>query len=156
MELFKLQAKVDAKHIPYRGSAGALQELVAGHVSMGFVPLHTSLALARQGALRLLAVASKQRVRVAPDLPTLSEEGLPGFEVELWYGLLAPAATPSEIVVRYNALVNEILSSADIAEKLDRQGLLPVGGSPERLGEFLAQDLMKWQKVVSDAGITAE
>lgn len=156
MELFKLQTKTDAKHIPYKGSAGALQDLVAGHVSLGFVPPHTSSALFHDGKLRMLAVASRERVKVEPGLPTFAEEGLPGFEVELWYGLLAPAETPPAIVARYNKAVNEILRMPHIVQKLDSQGLIPVGGTPERLGSFLAEDLVKWRDVVARAGITAE
>ncbi len=156
MELFKLQTKVDAKHIPYKGSAGALQDLVAGHVSLGFVPPHTSSALAHEGKLRFLAVASKERVKIEPDLPTFAEQGLPGFEVELWYGLLAPAETPPAIVARYNTAVNEILQMPHILKKLDSQGLIPVGGTPDRLGAFLATDLVKWRDVVAQAGITSE
>lgn len=95
----------DIKHIPYKGSAGALQDLMAGHVSLGFVPPHTSSALAPNGKLRLLAVASRERVKVEPNVPTFVEEGLPNFEVELWYGLLAPAGTPPAIVARYSTAI---------------------------------------------------
>lgn len=156
MELFKLQTKVEVMHIPYKGSAGALQDLVAGHVGLGFVPPHTSADLAQRGQLRLLAVASKERIRVQPDLPTLSEQGVPGFEVELWYGLLAPAGTPADIITRYNSVLNDILRQSDIAAKLDKQGLLPRGGSPEAFASFLASDMKKWRHVVEVAKIKAQ
>ena len=156
MELFKLATRTDASHIPYRGSAGATQDLVGGHVGAGFQAVHVALPLVQDNQLRLLAVASRERVRVAPDLPTLHEQGLTGFSVELWYGMLLPAETPREIVARYNGTINEILRTPAVAEKLAKQGLTVVGGSPEEFGSFLAADLVKWREVVKEAGITAE
>ena len=102
MELFKLTAQVDLKHVPYTGSAGAVKDLVGGHVKAMFIPVHTVLPLARDGQLRVLAIGSEARSGLAPAVPTLAEEGMTGFDVDLWYGLLAPAATPPEIVARYN------------------------------------------------------
>jgi tripartite-type tricarboxylate transporter receptor subunit TctC len=156
MELFKLTTKADLKHIPYRGSAGATQDLIGGHVSAGFQAVHVILPLARENQVRLLAAASKERVHVAPDLPTLHEQGLTGFEVDLWYAILAPAGTPPGIVGRYNAVINEILRTPAVIEKLAKQGLTVAGGPPERLAEFLAADIPKWQKVVKEAGISAD
>jgi tripartite-type tricarboxylate transporter receptor subunit TctC len=156
MELFKLRTGIEVRHIPYRGSAGALQDLIAGHVQMGFVPPHTSLQLAAQGQLRLLAVASKKRIEVAPKLPTFAEEGFPEIEVELWYALLAPAGTPSDVIARYNTAINEILRSPEIVEKLDKQGLIPAGGSPRELSDFIEHDIVKWRNVIAQAGISTE
>jgi tripartite-type tricarboxylate transporter receptor subunit TctC len=102
-----------------------------------------------------LAVASKERIRVAPEVPTLIEEGV-AVQVDFWYGLLAPAATPLAIVERYNKEFNDILRMPQIAEKLSMQGLTVVGGTPERLGKFIAQDIVRWQKVVTEAGIARE
>src|SRR5919109_1525973 len=93
MELFRLTTKTDLKHIPYRGSAGATQDLLGGHVSAGFQAVHVIMPMARENQIRLLAVGSKERVQIAPELPTLDEQGLTGFEVDLWYGILAPAGT---------------------------------------------------------------
>jgi tripartite-type tricarboxylate transporter receptor subunit TctC len=104
----------------------------------------------------MLAVAGKERVPVAPDVPTLHEQGLAGFEVDLWYGALAPAGTPREIVLRYNAAINDILQSPRSADTLAKQGLTVVGGAPERLADFLGIDVAKWRAVVKEAGITAE
>jgi tripartite-type tricarboxylate transporter receptor subunit TctC len=104
----------------------------------------------------LLAIASKERSPVAPDLPTLQELGLPGFEVDLWFGVLAPAGTPPDIVERYNATINDILRTPQVVEKLAKQGLRVGGGTPERFGDFLASDIVKWQKVVSEAGIVVD
>ena len=156
MELFKLSANIDLKHIPYRGSAGAVTDLTGGHVKAGFMAVHLALPLAQSNQMRLLGAASLQRTKVKPDLPTLDEQGLTGFDVPLWYGLMAPAGTPQETIARYNAVVNEILQQPKIAESLAKQGLTVTGGTPDKLGQFLAADMAKWQKVVKDAGIRAE
>jgi tripartite-type tricarboxylate transporter receptor subunit TctC len=156
MELFKLTAGVDLKHVPYTGSAGAVKDLVGGHVKAMFIPVHTVLPLAEGGQVRVLAIGSEARSALAPAVPTLAEEGVAGFDVDLWYGLLAPAGTPKDIVRRYNAAVNEILETPRVKEALAQQGLIAVGGPPERLGELVQKDLARWAKVVKDAGITAE
>lgn len=155
MELLKLTAKIDMKHVPYKGSAGATQDLVGGHVSAAFQAVHVALPFMQGDQLRLLCVASKERTPVAPQVPTLVEEGLP-VVVDLWYGVLAPAGTAPAVISRYNNEINEIIRVPQIAEKLAKQGLAVVGGPPERLGEFIAQDIPRWQKVVRDAGIVAE
>ena len=156
MELFKLTTKTDMKHIPYKGSAGATQDLVGGHVSAGFQAVHVIMPIAKGDQVRVLAAASKDRVKIAPDLPTLHEQGLTGFEVNLWYAMLAPAETPADIVARYNKTINEILASPPVVEKLAKQGLAVVGGTPQQLAEFLGQDVPRWQNVVKEAGITAQ
>jgi tripartite-type tricarboxylate transporter receptor subunit TctC len=156
MELFRLTTKTDLKHVPYRGSAGATQDLLGGHVTAAFQAVHVILPMAKENQVRLLAAASKERVRVAPDLPTLHEQGLTGFEVDLWYAILAPANTPPAVVTRYNTTINEILKTPAVVEKLAKQGLTVTGGTPERLAQFLAADIAKWQKVVKEAGISAE
>jgi tripartite-type tricarboxylate transporter receptor subunit TctC len=153
MELFKLVTKTDAKHIPYRGSAGATQDLIGGHVGAAFQAIHVIMPMAAQNQVRLLGVGSKERTPVAPDVPTLQEQGLTDFEVTFWYGILAPAGTPPEIVSRYNATINEILRSPAVVDKLSKQGLIVTGGTPERLATFLTGEIAKWQKVVKDAGI---
>ena len=155
MELFKLTAKVDLQHVPYAAAAGAMQDLVGGHVSASFLGLHSALPLMQDKQVRLLAVASRERVPVAPQLPTFIEEGLP-VEVELWFGIFAPAGTPPAILLRYNKEINAILRVPEIIEKLTKQGLIVVGGTPESLGEFVAQDIVKWRKVISEAGIVAK
>jgi tripartite-type tricarboxylate transporter receptor subunit TctC len=156
MELFKLSTKTDVRHIPYRGSAGAVTDLLGGHVKAGFMAVHLALPLVQDNQIRLLGVASLERAKVAPGLPTLDEQGLSGFEVNLWYGLLAPAETPREIVIRYNAVVKEILQQPKFVEALAKQGLTAAGGTPEQFGQFIAADAAKWQQVVKEAGITAQ
>jgi tripartite-type tricarboxylate transporter receptor subunit TctC len=118
--------------------------------------VHTVLPLAQDNQVRVLAIGSDRRSAMAPNVPTLAEEGMTGFEVDLWYGLFAPAGTPKEIVQRYNAAVNEILATPKVRDALEKQGLIPVGGAPERVRDLLAKDLARWAKVVREAGITAE
>jgi tripartite-type tricarboxylate transporter receptor subunit TctC len=121
-----------------------------------FLPVPVTLPLAQAGQVRLLAVASKDRLSVVPSVPTLSEQGIAGVEAGIWHGLLAPAGTPREIVTRYNTAVNEILRSPQIAESLAKQEVTVVGGTPDRFGEFIANDMAKWLKVVKQAGIIAD
>jgi tripartite-type tricarboxylate transporter receptor subunit TctC len=156
MELFKLTAGIDVRHVPFAGSAGAVQNLVGGHVSAMFLPLHTALPLAQDRQIRILAIGSKERSPLAPEVPTLAEAGMPEFDVDLWYGLFAPAGTPKDIVQRYNEVANEILSTPKVRDALAKQGLTAIGGPPERLGALVAKDQPRWAKVVKDAGITAE
>jgi len=156
MELFKLTAKVDLVHVPYSGSAGAVRDLVGGHVGAMFIPLHTVLPLSQDNQVRVLAIGSEKRSSLAPEVPTLAEAGVTGFEVDLWYALLAPAGTPADIVARYNKVVNEILSLPKVREALQKQGLSPRGGTPEQLAQLIANDHTRWAKVVKEAGITAE
>ena len=156
MELFKLTMKADLKHIPYPGSAGAVKDLVGGHVQAMFLPVHTALPLAQDKQIRILAVGSEKRAPQAPDVPTLAEQGVAGFDVDLWYGILAPAGTPQPIIDRYNAAMNEILAQPSVREALEKQGLTPRGGPPERLADLIARDTPRWATVVREAGITPE
>jgi tripartite-type tricarboxylate transporter receptor subunit TctC len=156
MELFKQIAQIDIKHVPYRGSAGATQDIVGGHVTGGFLSLSIAAPLAKNGSLRILGVASKERVRTAPELPTLAEQGIAGFEAELWFGLLAPAGTPREIIERYSTTINEIVHEPHVVELAASQGVVTRGGTPEQLAAFLVRDIATWQQVVKEAGIKAE
>jgi tripartite-type tricarboxylate transporter receptor subunit TctC len=156
MELFKLTTKTDLKHVPYRGSAGATQDITGGHVNAGFQAIHVIKPVADAGHVRVLAAGSKERVKIAPEVPTLQEEGLSGFEVDLWYGMLLPAGTPRDIVMRYNKDINEILRMPAVADKLAKQGLTVVGGTPEQFADFIARETAKWQLVVKEAGIETQ
>jgi tripartite-type tricarboxylate transporter receptor subunit TctC len=156
MELFKLATGTDIKHVAYRGSAPAVQDLVGGHVSAMFIPVHVGLPLAKDNQIRLLGVAYKERVGVAPDVPTLPEQGIKGVDVDFWLGMLAPASTPPEVVAHYNSTLNDILRTPQIAEKLKAQGFIAVGGTPAEFGALIARDLTKWEKVVKEAGISPE
>jgi tripartite-type tricarboxylate transporter receptor subunit TctC len=156
MELLKLTAQINLTHIPYAGSAGAVKDIAGGHVSAMFLPIHTALPLAETGQIRILAVGSRARAQQARHVPTLTEVGVTDFDVDLWYGILAPAGTPKGIVDRYNAVFNEILAQPNVRGVLDRQGLIARGGPPERLAELIAKDRLRWARVVKDAGITSE
>jgi tripartite-type tricarboxylate transporter receptor subunit TctC len=156
MELFKLTTKTDLRHVPYRGSAGATQDITGGHVSAGFQAIHVIKPIAEAGHVRLLAAGSKERVKIAPEVPTLQEEGLAGFEVDLWYGMLLPAGTSRAVVMRYNKEINEILRLPAVVDKLGKQGLTVVGGSPEQFADFIAKETAKWQLVVKEAGIETQ
>jgi tripartite-type tricarboxylate transporter receptor subunit TctC len=156
MELFKQITQIDIKHVPYRGSAGATQDIVGGHVAGGFLSLSIAVPLARSHSLRILGIASKERVLTAPELPTLAEQGIAGFEAELWLGLLAPAGTPHEIIEQYSAVINEIVREPGVVELASSQGVVTRGGTPEQLAEFLVRDIATWRQVVKEAGIKAE
>jgi tripartite-type tricarboxylate transporter receptor subunit TctC len=156
MELFKQVTGIKMKHIPYRGSAGATQDIIGGHVSAGFLSLSIAAPLAENNSLRILGVASKNRVPTSPELPTLIEQGIKSFEAELWFALFAPAGTPPEIVARYNATINEIVRDPRIVEIAAKQGVVIRGGTPGQLSDFLVRDLATWQNVVKSAGIKAE
>ena len=154
MELFKQSTKTDLTHIPYKGTAGAVADLLGGHVNAGFVAIHVVMPMLSQ--VRLLGAAAKERPAVLPDLQTLDEQGVTGFNVTLWYALFAPAGTSPEIIKRYNTAINEMLLQPQVAESLNRQGLTVVGGPPERLSQLVEREIGVWQKVVKEAGISAE
>jgi tripartite-type tricarboxylate transporter receptor subunit TctC len=156
MELFKLATQTNLTHVPYRGTAGVMNDIIGNHVRAMFVPTHVALPLADAKEIRILGVASDKRVAAAPNVPTLIEQGLPGFEVDLWFGLLAPAGTPPEVVTRYNIVLNEFLRAPKMIDELGKQGLVSAGGPPEVLRELIAHDLAKWQKIIRNAAITAE
>jgi tripartite-type tricarboxylate transporter receptor subunit TctC len=156
MELFKITTNTKLTHVPYRGTAGATQDLVGGHVSAAFQAVHVIWPMAQDNQVRVLGVASRERLAIAPDLPTLQEQGVSDFDVSLWYGMLLPAGTSRDIVDRYNKEINDILRKPEIVEKLAKQGLTVTGGTPERFAQFIASEVTKWRAVVNEAGITAE
>lgn len=156
MELFKQATHTNLTHVPYRGTAGVMNDIIGNHVSAMFVPTHVALPLAEAKEIRILGVASDKRVAAAPNVPTLIEQGLPGFEVDLWFGLLAPAGTPPDVITRYNAVLNEFLRAPKMIAELGKQGLVSAGGPPEVLRDLIANDLAKWHKIIRDASITAD
>jgi tripartite-type tricarboxylate transporter receptor subunit TctC len=151
-ELFKVMAGVQITHIPYKGSAPALQDLLAGQVQLMFDNLPPSLPQIKAGKLRALAVTSLTRAPALPDVPTLSESGLPGFEASSWFGILAPAGTPAPIVAKLNAEVAKWLATPEAREKLLKQGANPAGGTPEDFAKHIAAETAKWAKVVKESG----
>jgi len=155
-EMFKQRAGIDIVHVPYKGSALMLPDLIEGRVSMALDSMPAHLPHIKTGRLRALAVASPQRSAQLPDVPTISEAALPGFQSNTDYALYAPANTPKEIVDRYNAVFNEILAEPNVRALLGKQGLIAQGGPPQRLADLIAKDRPRWAKVVKDAQITAE
>jgi tripartite-type tricarboxylate transporter receptor subunit TctC len=156
MELFKSSTGMQLEHVPYSGLAKSITDVVGGHVETMFVGLHSVTSLVRNSKLKVLGVGSRERLASAPEVPTIAEQGLPGFEVEAWFGLLAPAATPLATINRINAAMNDALKQPEVTDVLAKQGLDLIAGSPERLRQLLAADLEKWLKVIKDAGIPAE
>jgi tripartite-type tricarboxylate transporter receptor subunit TctC len=151
-ELFQLLAKVKLRHVPYRGSAPALQGLLAGDVDLMFDNLGVSLPLAEAGSLRLLAVASAQRLASLPDVPTIAET-LPGFEAVAWYAMMAPPGTPKHIVDKINADVNEALRQPDIQDHLKKLSAETFGGSVEKTTRYLQDEVDRWGHVIKAADI---
>jgi tripartite-type tricarboxylate transporter receptor subunit TctC len=152
-EFFKRQAGIDLLHVPYKGAAPAMTDLLGGQVDMMFAPAVASLPLAAAGKLKALAVTSARRSALAPDLPTVAENGLPGFEVSGWYGLAAPAATPAAAVTRLNAETNRALQSDGVIAELRGQGLEPVGDTPAAATAWIGAEVARWTAIIRDAGI---
>ena len=151
-ELFKTMTGVQMAHVPYKGSAPALVDLAGGQVQLMFDNLPSSLALIKGGKLKALAVTSAQRSAVLPDVPTVAESGLPGFEASSWFGLLAPAGTPKDIIAKLSGEVAKWLATPEAKEKLAAQGAIPAGLSPDDFMRHIASETVKWQKVVRDSG----
>lgn len=154
-EMLKQLGGFTANHIPYKGSAPGLADLLPGHVQLFFDSIPSSAPYVKTGRLKGIGVASSKRSPSLPDLPTLSES-LKGFEADSWFGLMAPAGTPREIVVKLNAEVLKVLATADIKEKLLAQGGLVQGGTPEQMTQQIRSDVAKWGKVVRTAGVKIE
>jgi len=155
-ELFKTMSGVQMTHIPYKGSAPALADLLGGQVQLMFDNLPSALPHIKAGKLRALAVTSAQRAPALPDVPTVAEAGLPGFEASSWFGLLAPAGTPKEIIAKLNAEVATWLATPAARDKLTAQGANAVGNSPDEFTQYIAAETVKWQKVVKESGAKVE
>jgi tripartite-type tricarboxylate transporter receptor subunit TctC len=152
-ELFKTQANVNMTHVPYKGSGPALSDLIGGQVQVMFANVPGTLQHVKAGKLRVLAATGDRRASSLPDVPTIGESGLPGFQAATWFGVLAPAGTPKEIVARLNAEVNKALASPDLVEHLRNDGADVVGGTPEQFRAFLKSEVERWGPVVKAAGI---
>ena len=156
MELLKLEAHVDLVHVPYKGSGGALTDLVGGHVQAMIVSLQTVAPYVQSGKLRMLAVMSGERSEAFPEVPTLKELGLPDLEVDTWYGVFAPAGTSPAVIARLNAELNALLKQTEVRDFLAKQGMGAVGGTSGRFGELVRKELARWSRVVAAAGIKAD
>ena len=152
-ELFSVMAGVSMVHVPYKGNAPALADLVGGHLDVLFNGLTSAMPLIKAGKLRPLAVTSLTRVDALPDMPTLDETGLKGFQAVAWNGLSAPARTPKDVIARISADVVKVLHSAELVERLKAEGSDPVGNSPEQFIAFLREETAKWSRVIKIADI---
>jgi tripartite-type tricarboxylate transporter receptor subunit TctC len=155
-ELFKSMAGVDVVHVPYKGATPALTDLIAGQVALFMGNLPPAIGHIRQGRVKALAVTTAQRSSLVPDLPTVAESGLPGFETVAWFGLFAPAGTPREIVQRLADETAKLVQRPEIREVIANLGGEPVGNSPAAFAAIVKSDLAKWRKVVSDANVKVD
>ena len=155
-ELFKRLANVEMTHIPYRGGALALNDLLPGRVDVSFDNMPSVIGHVRSGAVRALAVTTKERVSVVPDIPTIAESGVPGFDVSSWFGFFVPVKTPSEIIAKLNADTNAALTHPAVKSRFDDLGATPKGTTAEQLAAFLKSEIDKWGPVIKDARIKVE
>jgi tripartite-type tricarboxylate transporter receptor subunit TctC len=155
-ELFNTMAGVKTVHVPYKGRQFAIPDLLGGQIQMMFDNMPSALPLAKEGKLRALAVTSAKRHPAAPDVPTMSESGLPGFEATSWFAVYAPAGTPPDVIGKLNTEFNRIMTLADVKEKLAGIGLDVVGGSADVLAGYTRSELAKWAKVVKESGAKAD
>jgi tripartite-type tricarboxylate transporter receptor subunit TctC len=151
-ELFSVMAKVEMVHIPYKGSAPGLADLVGGQVLMFFDNITTSLPLAKAGKIRAIAVTTAKRSSVAPELPTIAESGLAGYDVSSWQGVFAPAGTPRPIISKLNTEIVRILGLPDVRERLTGLGADPVGNTPEQFAAYIKAEIAKWAALVKQTG----
>lgn len=155
-EMMKAQGKLDITHVPFKGNAPALTEVMAGRVDMIFDQPASSLGHVKSGKLKPLAVTSRTRLPAFPDVPTMSESGFPGFEAVSWFGTAFPAGTPPEIVNRMSQEIAKALASPEVKEKLESAGVTPVANSPAEFTNLIKTETQRWRKVIEDAKITAE
>ena len=151
-ELFKVDAGVDMLHVPFKGAAPAMQALLAGDTQLMFDNLASATAQVKAGKLKALAVTTARRSKLAPDLPTLAEAGLPGFDISTWFGLLAPAGTPADVVARWNAEVTRILNSTEMRERMTALGAEPAPDTPAEFARFIAGETAKYARIVKLSG----
>jgi tripartite-type tricarboxylate transporter receptor subunit TctC len=154
-EMLKAAARIDMVHVPYKGGGPALQDLIAGHVSIMFENMPSILPYVQNGNLRGLAVTGPKRSQAIPTLPTMIESGFPGFEAGSWYGLFAPVGTPPEIVAKIHAVMVKALSNPEMRAQLSKQGAEPIGNSPSEFAAFIDAEVAKWARVIQSSGAKA-
>lgn len=154
--LFGIMANIDITHVPYKGSGQVMADLLGGQLQMSFPALSGVITHIRSSKLIALAVTSRQRSPSLPDVPTIEESGLTGYDVSSWFGLMAPAGISKRLVLKLNTTTNQVLKDPDVREQLSRQGADPLGGSPEEFAAIISKDLQRWKKVVAAGGIKPE
>jgi len=155
-ELFKYMAGVDIVHVPHKGSDQARTAVLGGQVQMMFDAITTMAGQARAGKVRALGTTGKARSSVMPEVPTIAEAGVPGYEATIWLGLMAPAGTPRPVLEKLNAEVNKIINAPDVKETWGKQGAVPMGMSVDEFGKFLHEDIAKWSKLVRATGMKVD
>ena len=155
-ELFNATAGTQIRHVPYKGSAPALADTMGGQTQLMFDTMLSAMPLVKSGKLRALAVTSSQRSPAAPDVPTIAESGLPGFEAIAWNGLLAPAGTPKDVLARLSTELRTAMEQRDLRERFDAQGFSAAWNTPEAFGAFIATEIDKWARVVKVSGASIE
>jgi tripartite-type tricarboxylate transporter receptor subunit TctC len=154
--LFKLTGKIDLVHVPYRGAAPAVNDLLAQQVQMAFFDLPVLLPQVKAATIRPIAIGAPQRAASVPDVPTTAEVGMPDLQTENWYGIVAPAKTPPEVIAALNKAVVEAVKDPQVAEKLASQGAILVGDSPEHFRDYIASETARWAKVIKEAGVETQ
>jgi len=153
VELLKVMTQINLTHVPYKGMAPALTDVIGGQIQLSLPTIPGALPHAQSGRLRALAVSSTKRSPAAPELPTLAEAGVPGYEATNWYGIAAPAGTPRTVVLRLNTEIARVLAMPDVRERLLNLGMEVETGSPEAFADYIKREIAKWAKVVKSAGI---
>jgi len=156
MELFKSMTKTFMLHIPYRGSAPVVADLIGGQLDVMFDNVPNVIGHVRAGKMKAIAVSTAQRSALAPEVPTVAEAGVPGYELSVWFGVLAPAGTPREIIVRLNTEIVKVLNAPEVKDRFAKQGVEVQTSTPEQFSEFLRAEVSRWAKVVQDADIKAD
>jgi len=155
-EYLKLRAKIFMSHIPYRGTAPSVTDLISGQVDATFTGGPAVMPHVKSGRLRALAVSSSRRMAAFHDVPTVAESGYPGFEADQWYGVVAPAGTPAELVTRLNLAINKILAQPEVAQQLAGEGAEPVLATPQSFAELIAREIPRWREVVRAGNVKPE
>src|SRR3954464_11022224 len=155
-ELFKYMAGVDIVHVPHKGSDQARTAVLGGQVELMFDAISTIVSQVRAGKLKALGTTGKTRSSVTPDIPTVAEAGVPGYEATIWLGLMAPAATPKPILEQLSASVNKVINSPEVKANWSKQGAVPMGMTPDEFGGFIKEDVAKWSKLVKDTGMKVD
>jgi tripartite-type tricarboxylate transporter receptor subunit TctC len=155
-ELLKHQAGIDLIHVPYKGNAPALNDILGGHVQIMFDTITTSLPHVKSGQLKALATTGAKRSPLAPDIPTMIEAGLPNFEISAWYMMFAPKKTPKEVIAKLNTALNAAITDPEVVQRMSSQGVAFVGGTPEQAETFLQSEVTRWGEVIKASGIKAE
>jgi len=154
--MFNSLANVKTQHVPYKGTATMMTDLVGGQIEFTFDPVPSSMQQIKSGKLRALAVTSLERINSFPDLPTMQEAGVIGYDVGSWYGILAPAGTPQAIVNKISEDIARALKAPDVKAKLEQQGAIPIGSTPEQMGSYIKKEMAKWAPVVKSSGATID